>query len=91
MKKRFGVETEPYKLCHKYNMNVIYVGDRFHPVPKKSFCYSLFVLCNLIFYLKNLPFTITSVVISAMIIVRSITNGIPSGLVANGSPTTFIP
>lgn len=40
-KERFGVETEPYKLCHKYNMIAIYVGDGFHPVSKKSFCYSL--------------------------------------------------
>ncbi len=41
-KERFGMETEPYKLFHKYNMKTIYVGDGFHPVPKKSFCYSLF-------------------------------------------------
>ena len=27
MKNRFGVETEPYNLYHKHNVNTIYVGD----------------------------------------------------------------
>ncbi len=43
-KERFGVETEPYKLYRK-NEYTIYVGDRFNPVPKISFCYVPFLNC----------------------------------------------
>lgn len=51
--KWFGVKTDPCKLHHKYNVNTIYVGDRFYsPVgmaSEKFFVKVLFVFEFLVY------------------------------------------
>jgi len=60
------METEPYKLYHKYNVNTIFVGDGFYPVPKNHFaaasCFYCFsrinfkILCAWANSFSNSPF-----------------------------------